>query len=758
MIFKGIFRADTYRNIASAAWLFFPSLFFVTLFYYAFWKLTQGKDLMLISLSNHRVYWPLILSMFFWSYTAWYSSRLVAGAKESRQDGRIDPFYLKHIPRFLAFNCYTLSLLGFLQLPYFRHPLPSSAAQTLWLFSFLYYALLNNSCYNLLYKKAADPVKMIRILLLLFVVSAILAWWTAWKPGILVLLGEMQILFMLYTMARRKIILTQTVVPAQHPFTEPAKKGIAWLFKQMIYLLRNQGDKKFFLFFNAITVIALWFYVRAILSVPAAVSLGSFPFVQLAFAVLLGFINIIACLSVLTRFNFHLIVFVVAFSISSLKEEHEVESPSAPAGFHFTNRQNLKAYFHQWVKQRMPVTVIDSAKKFPVYFVLANGGASRSGYWVASVLSSLEDSSKGIFSNHLFCLSGASGGSVGTSAFFSLLKNREEVKRRDASDTALKTAARKYLSSDFLTHTLASMLGPDFFRHLMPFIPLPDRAASLASAMEEAAAEDSAVLYRKLGAPLSGLVTNDADSSYQLPVLCINTTRMQDGTPSVISTIQIDATAFNNRVDVLSLLPEGKDLKLSSAIVLGASFPYISPAGRIDQRIQVKDQQGNPKDSTLIHYFVDGGYFDNSGAGVVNEMIIAMQQMMQDPADTLLFRYRKQLDFFLVHITNDPLGSPLLSKVNPLVNDLAAPVKTLAGAYGTQTTVNDTRLKNYLRGIYGNNQHYLRINLYQPGDNVDDYPMNWVISPQVLERMDHRLKTHQELSLFKQTLINVVRK
>ncbi len=57
---------------------------------------------------------------------------------------------------------------------------------------------------------------------------------------------------------------------------------------------------------------------------------------------------------------------------------------------------------------------------------------------------------------------------------------------------------------------------------------------------------------------------------------------MQDGAPSVISTIAIDPLTFNNRIDVLARLIGDNDMKLSTAVVLGASFPYVSPAGRID--------------------------------------------------------------------------------------------------------------------------------------------------------------------------------
>ena len=197
----------------------------------------------------------------------------------------------------------------------------------------------------------------------------------------------------------------------------------------------------------------------------------------------------------------------------------------------------------------------------------------------------------------------------------------------DRSDSAYFNAATHYLKSDFLTFTLARMLGPDVFRHIFTLRNVDDRAAALAHALESAPGKKS-FLYHQLGSPFSEIITQKNDSNYRLPVLCINVTRMQDGSPGVISNIDLSDSAFNKRVEVLNLMDEKKDIKLSSAVVLGASFPYVSPAGRIDAKVMVTDSMNNTRMATEPHYFVDGGYFDNSGAGVVNEMLIAIRSLL----------------------------------------------------------------------------------------------------------------------------------
>ena len=179
-------------------------------------------------------------------------------------------------------------------------------------------------------------------------------------------------------------------------------------------------------------------------------------------------------------------------------------------------------------------------------------------------------------------------------------------------------------------------------------------------------------------------------------------------------------------------------MKLSTAVVLGASFPYVSPAGRIDG-IRIR----NGKETDFPFYFVDGGYVDNSGAGVVHEMIIKLNflrdSICRSNTDTILRNNCRKITFYVMHISNGwPVNEGSLKKVNPFVNDLASPIQTIMGAYGVQTTINDSRLKNYLRSMYGNDIHYKPINLYRPTEPLK-YSMNWVISGRTLDSMDKRL-------------------
>src|SRR6202011_3783100 len=145
-------------------------------------------------------------------------------------------------------------------------------------------------------------------------------------------------------------------------------------------------------------------YIASMLFIKIAVLIGSFPFTLLAFGVLLGIGNFITYISVLIRFNIHLVVFLLALIFGNFFDPHSatlINKQSSQA--QFGNRQDLKQYLVNWLidSERKALLNDSSVKKFPVYFVMANGGASRSGFWTATILSGLEDISDGRFSRHL---------------------------------------------------------------------------------------------------------------------------------------------------------------------------------------------------------------------------------------------------------------------------------------------------------------------------------------------------------------------
>ena len=101
--------------------------------------------------------------------------------------------------------------------------------------------------------------------------------------------------------------------------------------------------------------------------------------------------------------------------------------------------------------------------------------------------------------------------------------------------------------------------------------------------------------------------------------------------------------------------------------------------------------------------------------------------------------YKNKFSFYVIHVSNTDRKKINTGQINPITNDLFAPAMTLMSSYGSQTTVNDGRLKNYLASQYRNSSHYSNIELYRNSSDSMKYSMNWVISKYQRDSMDNNL-------------------
>ncbi|MEO8412492.1 MAG: hypothetical protein ABI472_02490 [Ginsengibacter sp.] len=745
-------------------WIFFPSMLFLILAFLCFWTLGQGKDIVIAFAENRHARIFFFIAIAFWTYASWYSSRIVAYLVATRQGkpmqfkniaerGKDEPpaesdyfqipeKWLKCFPRLIGFACLLIIELAVLQLNVYGAPaLSFGTAKWLFVILFFGYLFLNNILDRFFDANRVITWKIFIGLLILFITGIIVLLFLQDRllmPLIWVIL-IFHVAFVFYVHLRRMKDVDESDAGKGYPSL--IRKLNCRILTRMQIPLNEFG---YFTWFNIVSLLGLIVYSATIISKPFSWTVGPFPFVLLAFAVLTGLGNIITGCSVRANVNFHLVIFLLA-ALLPARETHYIRIFDLNKNLSdtvFQDRQDTREYYTRWVNDPARAAAIDADSVYDVYFVMANGGASRSGYWTAAVLGTLDDTTHGDFSRHLFCLSGASGGSVGNATFFSLLHE----KQLHNSNLLMDTAARSYLKADFLTYTLARMLGPDYLKFILHTNFFGDRASALDQILEAGSSKSEYPLQPDFSEGFSSLVTTKGTTA-TLPVLCINVTRMQDGNPGVVSNIIIDSANFNDRVDVLNLLQSGKDIHLSTGALLGARFPYLSPAGRID-KIYSKEETYNRKDSIVPNYFVDGGYFDNSGAGVVQEMIRVMLNINKDSAGTAFGRRAAKLRFVVLHITNSPLGESALTKVSPLTNDLAAPLLTLAGAFDKQTTVNDSRLVSLLADVDSSRGVYYPISLYKnKAENPHNQPevpyaMNWFISDYTIERMNIRLQ-HQ---------------
>jgi hypothetical protein len=231
----------------------------------------------------------------------------------------------------------------------------------------------------------------------------------------------------------------------------------------------------------------------------------------------------------------------------------------------------LDAYAHDWLAAR---SARIAQGEYPVFIVAAEGGGIRAGYWTASVLGALSDAAPG-FRDHIAVLSGVSGGSLGVATYASLVA--EPAKPSACSSN--ESCAQLILSRDFLAPALATMFMGDVLNSiLLQHASLDDRAVALEKAIE--------IGWKQV------MGTDRFSHRLEDPVLFLNATSDTSGEKVAIES---------------ELVP--LPLRLSTAVLLSARFPIISPGGLVNgERL------------------VDGGFYDNSGARTASELLAALSR------------------------------------------------------------------------------------------------------------------------------------
>jgi predicted acylesterase/phospholipase RssA len=708
-------------SFLKSVWLYFPGIFTVILLYVMLVDLEQGIDLLIQSGESwlHLIW--ICIAIFIWSMISWYSARLVSYSKENTEKtvghnhktDIIGPLFHKHIPRLIAWNCFACvqsAIVFQVFADCFSDYLKLNSGSHLQLVLIIGFLIVHNLLYFLLIINWEKGRKKWVILVYTFIYGYIFFW--LWKGVfhselesymhyryrlciLAALLFIFQISTLRYFIVRRKSL---------HPSLNKT------YMVSMIAMNPAQAseEQSHFLRFNIISGVACCIYLLAIFSMTFSRYTASLSLLLISLSLFSGFGAIISCVSLRVHFNLNVVLILLAFVIGWIVPAYDVKLQKSNIRHIYAGRTPVKEYFKRWINKRR--NLIDSTKDFDVYIVLSDGGGSRAGDWVSGVLSKIQERSElsdpgNDLSKHLLCLAGASGGSVGNCAFYSLLKSHLENENKN-----FLTHSQQFFMSDFLSPTLIRLLGPDYLRHIFPF-PMDDRAKALESAMENSGDSLISSYFKK---PFQDVI----DTSGSLPFLFINTTSVRDGMPAEISATKIPINS--QRIDVLDLVDSSGDchkkgiLNFSTAAVLSSRFPYVAPAGNI-----------------MGYYFVDGGYFDNSGAGVVLELMQELEGKMNDTTDLFLFQYRNKLRLNILHISNSKIPDSTINihnpKMHPLMNDLLAPVLTIVGMGGSTTTVGDGTLKNYFSTIDKDHRGLLiPVSLYDSTKTA--FPVSWIIS------------------------------
>ena len=292
-----------------------------------------------------------------------------------------------------------------------------------------------------------------------------------------------------------------------------------------------------------------------------------------------------------------IVLWGLAISRCQFVDNHEIRTLG-----NVPQRQSLDEAFRAW-HDRVSKLPRNAGREIPAIIVATEGGGIRAAYWTAAVLSSLHDQVPG-FSEHCFAISGVSGGSVGAAVYEALLVRRAE---NPGVTTPMHTEAREVLEFDALSGTLAAMAQPDLLQRFLPF-GFPDRARALETGWEygwrhafEKENGGGDIMARPFVATMQKYP--------QLPLLLMNGTLVESGDRIVTSDVVLHRSLnFRNAFDSLSRIQ--REVRMSTAALLSARFPYVTPVGTI-QDPGTGDSRGR---------IADGGYYEVSGAATAEDL------------------------------------------------------------------------------------------------------------------------------------------
>jgi hypothetical protein len=376
---------------------------------------------------------------------------------------------------------------------------------------------------------------------------------------------------------------------------------------------------------------------------------------------------------------------------------------------------SLEQAFERWLEDRDleaiqsgdPIVPATRKRGIPLVFVAASGGGVRAAYWTAIALDCLLERTgcdstvdENDFDDPgIFIASGVSGSSVGLAAHAARL-----VGDADSGGEHEAGWVRSLFEDDHLAPTVGWALYADLPNALTRADLVRDRAAVLEEAWERGWPNWNRGTPTGLSLGLFQLRELRDDQGRRAPVLILNGTSVEDGCR--FNTSILDAAVEARQADRLLedcvalrpfetgdgqrpaearrdwalaatkdvnefLCPEtsdANDVRLSTAALLSARFPYVSPAARV---VKCSDPGG-----ASASYVVDGGYFDTSAASPVVEIWQALEPLVESynlrAPDTCLVPVFIQLD----NGYHDPRGPD----PNARPPELEVPLRTLGDA------------------------------------------------------------------------------
>jgi hypothetical protein len=327
-----------------------------------------------------------------------------------------------------------------------------------------------------------------------------------------------------------------------------------------------------------------------------------------------------------------LTVWLAFAGIAATGASNDVEVITAePGTSQATRGASVEDIWGRWLAAN--AAAHDDGQAIPMVFVASSGGGIRAAVWTAYVMDCAFGSASGAGfacegavsstgTESIIATSGVSGGSLGLASYFG------SHRQPSTSDDWVKHR----LGDDYLAAPMAWLLFVDTPRSLIGFGPkIRDRADIMEAAWEKSWDDGGANPFLARG------MFDTWESEPGIPPMIFNGTNIPDPcrfNASVLRTTAHDPDdtctslgAFEGRTDgvrqtatlaatkdLADYLCADQDIRISTAILLSARFPIVTPSGRIGEDLRACDE--GPRDA----FVVDGGYLEASAAGTISEL------------------------------------------------------------------------------------------------------------------------------------------
>jgi hypothetical protein len=338
-------------------------------------------------------------------------------------------------------------------------------------------------------------------------------------------------------------------------------------------------------------------------------------------SVFIGFLSVMGCAMILRpRFGLCLMIYCLIAGLFFGGNDHRI--PTVPRSIGVVNRgvdsasgpHELGEAFHSWLQSRRDLAAYrDKGLPYPVILVSSEGGGIYAAAHSYSSLLTLSAHCRS-FGQHVFAIVGVSGGALGNALFSAALDPNQQASQ-PCTETA-QSAKPGPLAEDHLSPVLARLLLIEPLDRLLPGQWMRrDRAQVLADSFLSSTAE-------KQRPYLMGGVGESFDTNGARPAVISVAVNVGNGKRFIMSPVNPVEFAGTGRwwpdpareVESNALGKDiGEQISLIDAAGVSARFPWITPTG------QIKLRRG--EDVVLA----DGGYFDNSGADTVIDIINALK-------------------------------------------------------------------------------------------------------------------------------------